>query len=62
MSRGPLADVRWRAGRDQIAHAFVRGSVRNLCGCPVVAERLAWPPTARCPDCVSLSGLRPVAA
>lgn len=62
MTRDPRPDLRWRAGADQIAHAFVKPGIRNLCGSPVVAERLAWPPAMRCPDCLSLAGLPMVAA
>lgn len=48
----------WRAAADQLSHAHVlsRLSRRTLCGIPIVAHRLAWPPVARCPDCLMVAG------
>lgn len=52
----------WRAGADQIAHAHVlrKDSRRTLCGIQIVQHRLAWPPVARCPDCLVVSGVKAV--
>lgn len=52
----------WRAASDQIAHAhrMAAGTTRTLCGQRIVLHRFAWPPVAKCPDCLSLSGQKAV--
>lgn len=55
----------WRAGADQIGHAFEGGRKpvsRALCGIPLPDIRLAWPPVVKCPDCLVHTGQKGVAA
>lgn len=57
--------IEWRAGADQISHAFEGGrrpGKTTLCGLRVVDQRLAWPPVVKCPDCQSATGQKGVAA
>ena len=41
----------WRADSTGIAHGHRRAWRRTACGRPIVLERLAWPPTSKCPEC-----------
>ena len=58
----------WRGDASQIAHcheyrrgmAFTPRGGKTLCGLPIVDIRLAWPAVARCPDCLSLAGVKAV--
>jgi len=56
----------WRAGRDQIAHAFQqegrRDPLRTVCGIRLTPLRLAWPAVVKCPDCLAATGQRVIAA
>lgn len=65
MSRATIP-LSWRAGRDQLAHAFYqsgrRDPLRAICGVALAPLRLAWPANAKCPDCVVATGGRIVAA
>lgn len=50
--------TQWIAGRDRVAHLVSAGFVRSACGTRSTDPRWAWPPTARCRDC--LATLEPV--
>jgi hypothetical protein len=58
--------VSWRAGRNQIAHAWHqtgrRDPLRAMCGQPLTPLRLAWPAVVKCPDCLVATGQRGVPA
>ena len=45
----------WRAGKDGIGHALVKGQFqsRYLCGGMPIAERFAWPVQTKCETCVA---------
>jgi hypothetical protein len=51
--------LHWRAGTDQIDHAYRKGELRTLCGLRIIEERRSWPPTIKCHECIAI-GQRPV--
>jgi hypothetical protein len=54
VSRDPI----WRAGSDGVGHALeTPRSLRTACGERPVEERLAWPITERCGDCLAITGI-----
>jgi hypothetical protein len=51
---GKSVSVAWLADVDRVGHArLTRGAVRFACGCPVFAEKFAWPPLTKCVACVA---------
>jgi hypothetical protein len=52
----PDNTIRWRAGTDQIDHAYRKGELRTLCGLRIIEERKAWPPTIKCHECIAAAG------
>ena len=55
MSAALATRVRWVAGRDGVAHCRAGTAVGDACGLPALSERFAWPATARCLRCQSVS-------
>lgn len=56
MARQAAAQPRltWRAGKDGVGHALATPrALRAVCGARPVDERLAWPMTSKCGDCLA---------
>ena len=51
----PPPEATWRAGKDEIGHALVKGQLqsRYLCGGMPIAERFAWPVQSKHEACVA---------
>lgn len=45
--------IRWRSGRDGVAHALPKQGTRYLCNRMPIPDRFAWPPVTRCGWCVA---------
>lgn len=65
MSTDKAKSIEWRAGADQIEHAFEGGrkpAKHTVCGLRVTDARWAWPAVVKCPDCRAATGQKGVAA